>query len=148
MDNKKALVLFSGGVDSTTALAMAVKKYGADKTAALSISYGQKHSKEIEAARKIADYYGTELLELDLSKMFEYSSCSLLKQNEDADIPKESYEEQLKDTDGEPVSTYVPFRNGLFLASAASIALSLEAEIIYYGAHSDRRGGKRLSGLQ
>ena len=37
MDNKKALVLFSGGVDSTTALAMAVKKYGADKTAALSI---------------------------------------------------------------------------------------------------------------
>lgn len=61
---------------------------------------GKKHSKEIEAARKIADYYGTELLELDLSKMFEYSSCSLLKQNEDADIPKESYEEQLKDTDG------------------------------------------------
>lgn len=50
MDNKKALVLFSGGVDSTTALAMAVKKYGADKTAALSVSYGQKHSKEIEAA--------------------------------------------------------------------------------------------------
>ena len=141
MDNKKALVLFSGGVDSTTALAMAVKKYGADKTAALSISYGQKHSKEIEAARKIADYYGTELLELDLSKMFEYSSCSLLKQNEDADIPKESYEEQLKDTDGEPVSTYVPFRNGLFLASAASIALSLEAEIIYYGAHSDDAAG-------
>lgn len=32
--------------------------------------------------------------------MFEYSSCSLLKQNEDADIPKESYEEQLKDADG------------------------------------------------
>ena len=141
MYNKKALVLFSGGVDSTTALAMAVKKYGADETAALSVSYGQKHSKEIEAARKIADYYGVELIELDLSKMFEYSACSLLKQNEDADIPKESYGEQLKNTDGEPVSTYVPFRNGLFLASAASIALSLEAEIIYYGAHSDDAAG-------
>ena len=57
----KALVLFSGGVDSTTCLAIAVDKYGKDNVLALSISYGQKHSKETEAAEKIAAYYGVKL---------------------------------------------------------------------------------------
>ena len=45
----KAMVLFSGGVDSTTALALAVEKYGAEEVLALSIFYGQKHKKELEA---------------------------------------------------------------------------------------------------
>jgi 7-cyano-7-deazaguanine synthase len=43
----KALVLFSGGIDSTTALGLAIKKYGKDQVIALSVSYGQKHDKEI-----------------------------------------------------------------------------------------------------
>ena len=47
----KALVLSSGGVDSTTALGLAVKKYGKENVIALSVSYGQKHTKEIEAAK-------------------------------------------------------------------------------------------------
>ncbi len=136
----KALVLFSGGVDSTTCLALAIDKYGAENVTALSVYYGQKHSKELEAARKIKDYYNVELINLDLSKMFEYSDCSLLSGSEE-EIPHESYSEQIKKTDGKPVSTYVPFRNGLFLASAASIALSLGCEIIYYGAHSDDAAG-------
>ena len=102
--------------------------------------YGQKHSKELEAAQKIKDYYNVELINLDLSKMFEYSDCSLLSGSEE-EIPHESYSEQIKKTDGKPVSTYVPFRNGLFLASAASIALSLGCDIIYYGAHSDDAAG-------
>lgn len=141
MNSYKAVVLFSGGVDSTTALAMAIDKYGRDNVAALSISYGQKHLKEIEAADKIAEYYNVRKFELDLSTMFEYSDCSLLSQNKDSDIPKQSYAQQLAETDGSPVSTYVPFRNGLFLASAASMALSLGAEVIYYGAHSDDAAG-------
>ena len=136
----KALVLFSGGVDSTTCLALAIDKYGAENVTALSVYYGQKHSKELEAAQKIKDYYNVELINLDLSKMFEYSDCSLLSGSEE-EIPHESYSEQIKKTDGKPVSTYVPFRNGLFLASAASIALSLGCEIIYYGAHSDDAAG-------
>lgn len=49
----KALVLFSGGVDSTTCLGLAVDKYGADQVLALSVSYGQKHQKEVEAAGKL-----------------------------------------------------------------------------------------------
>lgn len=136
----KALVLLSGGIDSTTCLAIAVKKHGAENVLALSVSYGQKHSKEIEAAEKVADHYKVRLLTLDLSKIFEGSDCSLLKGSE-AEIPKESYSEQLKETDGAPVSTYVPFRNGLFLASAASIALSNGCREIYYGAHSDDAAG-------
>ena len=69
----KALVLFSGGVDSTTCLGMAIDKYGKDNVIALSISYGQKHTKEIEASNKIVEYYGVEHISLDLEKIFEYS---------------------------------------------------------------------------
>lgn len=136
----KALVLFSGGVDSTTCLGIAVDKYGAEEVLALSIYYGQKHSKEIEAAEKIAAHYGVKLRTLDLALIFADSDCSLLK-GSSAEIPKESYAEQLSETDGAPVSTYVPFRNGLFLSSAASIALSNGCEVIYYGAHSDDAAG-------
>ena len=137
----RALVLSSGGVDSTTALGLAVSKYGAENVTSLSISYGQKHDKEIEAAKKVAAYYGVEQLFLDLSLIFQYSNCSLLKQSSE-EIPEESYAEQIKKTNGEkPVSTYVPFRNGLFLSSAASIALSKDCSLIYYGAHADDAAG-------
>lgn len=136
----KALVLFSGGIDSTTCLGMAVQKYGAQEVLALSVYYGQKHDKEIEAAKKISAYYGVAWKQLDLALIFADSDCSLLR-NSDAEIPKETYAEQLEKTDGTPVSTYVPFRNGLFLSSAASIALSNGCDVIYYGAHSDDAAG-------
>ena len=137
----RALVLSSGGVDSTTCLGLAVSQYGAENVTALAITYGQKHDKEVQAARAVAAHYGVELIELDLSLIFRYdTTCSLLT-GSDAEIPKESYADQLKKTDGKPVSTYVPFRNGLFLSSAASIALSKGCEVIYYGAHSDDAAG-------
>jgi 7-cyano-7-deazaguanine synthase len=75
-----------------------------------------------------------------LAKIFQYSDCSLLSHS-DKEIPKEAYSEQIKKTEGTPVSTYVPFRNGLFLSSAASIALSKNCDVIYYGAHSDDSAG-------
>lgn len=136
----KALVLFSGGVDSTTCLAIAIDRYGKENVIALSVSYGQKHTKEVEAADKIADYYGVEFIKLDLAEMFKYSDCSLL-QHSDKEVPHESYAEQIKKADGSPVSTYVPFRNGLFIASAASIALSKGCGVILYGAHADDAAG-------
>ena len=137
----KAMVLSSGGVDSTTALGLTIKKYGKENVIALSVSYGQKHDKEIQAARAVAEYYGIEQLFLDLSKIFSYSNCSLLKQSTE-EIPEESYAQQIKETGGEkPVSTYVPFRNGLFLSSAASLALSKGCSVIYYGAHADDSAG-------
>lgn len=136
----KALVLFSGGVDSTTCLGMAVEKYGEENVIALSIAYGQKHSREMLSAKRIAEYYGVEHLSLDLSEIFAYSDCSLL-QHSGQEVPQETYAEQLKKTEGKPVPTYVPFRNGLFLVSAASVALSKECEVLYYGAHADDAAG-------
>ena len=137
----KILVLSSGGVDSTTCLAMAVKEVGAENVLALSVYYGQKHDKEIQAAKKVAEYYGVRRMELDLSVIFAGSNCSLLKQSTE-DIPLESYAQQMEETHGErPVSTYVPFRNGLFLSSAASIALSHGCSKIMYGAHADDAAG-------
>ena len=138
---KNALVLTSGGVDSSTALALAVEKYGSDHVIALSISYGQKHTKELEAAKAVADYYKIMQRFLDLALIFKDSNCALLSGSSEA-IPEASYAEQIAQTHGEtPVSTYVPFRNGLFLSAAASIALSNDCEIIYYGAHADDAAG-------
>lgn len=136
----KALVLFSGGLDSTTCLAIAVKEYGAENVIALSIYYGQKHDKEIQAAKKIAEYYGVMLKTLDLTLIFADSDCSLLN-GSDKEIPTGTYAEQLEQSEGKLVSTYVPFRNGLFISSAASVAISNDCNVIYYGAHSDDSAG-------
>ncbi len=136
-----ALVLSSGGVDSTTALALAIQTYGKEHVIALSVSYGQKHDKELQAAKAVAQYYGVEQLFLDLGLIFQYSNCSLLQQSTE-EIPEESYAQQIQKTGGMvPVSTYVPFRNGLFLSAAASIALSKNCSVIYYGAHADDAAG-------
>ena len=136
----RALVLCSGGVDSTTLLAMAVDRYGAENVFALSIAYGQRHTKEVESARAVAQFYGVEQRFLDLAAIFADSNCSLLSHSTQS-VPEESYADQLEHSDGKPVSTYVPFRNGLFLSSAASMALSLGCSVLYYGAHHDDWAG-------
>ncbi len=136
----KALVLFSGGLDSTVCLAMAVEKHGAKNVLALSVSYGQKHKKEIEASEAIAAHYGVERLTLDLGEIFKGSQCTLLE-GAKKDIPHEEYADQLTKSGGTPVSTYVPFRNGLFLSAAAAIALSRGCSEIWYGAHADDGAG-------
>ena len=136
----KTMVLLSGGIDSTTCLSLAVDKYGADEVMALSAIYGQKHSRELDAAKAVAAHYGIKHRVLNLSELFVDSDCSLLSGSNE-DIPLESYSEQLKKTDGKPVSTYVPFRNGLFISAAASVALSNGCTEIYYGAHADDAAG-------
>ena len=136
----KALVLFSGGLDSSVCLGLAVKEYGAEEVLALSVYYGQKHDKEMKASEKVAAHYGVKRITLDLGEIFKDSSCSLL-QGSAEEIPHEEYAEQLKKTEGKAVNTYVPFRNGLFLSSAASIALSHGCTEIWYGAHADDAAG-------
>lgn len=136
----KAVVLLSGGLDSSTCLAVALEKYAPADVLAVNMYYGQRHDKEMQSARKIAQYYGVELMEMDLSVIFTRSDCSLLKGSKQA-IPEGSYEEQQKEAPGKPVSTYVPFRNGLMLSAAASIAVSVGAKTVYYGAHADDAAG-------
>lgn len=139
----KAVVLSSGGVDSTTCVGIACAKYGKENVSTLSVYYGQKHEKELECARKIAEHYGVPHYEVDLSVVLQFSDCSLLKHSS-KEVEHKAYSEQLKETNGNPVATYVPFRNGLFLSAAASLALSIypddEVEV-YCGMHADDAAG-------
>ena len=141
----KALVLSSGGLDSTTCLGIAVNKYGKENVVTASLYYGQKHDKELECARKVAEYYGVRHLEDDISNVMKYAKdvCSLIK-GSDMEIQEKSYEEQIKANDNGRVDSYVPFRNGLFLSIAAAYADSIfpgeECEI-FYGAHADDAAG-------
>ena len=110
MTNQKALVLTSGGIDSTTCLAWAVRDLGAENVLALSMFYGQKHQRGLQAAADVAKWYQVKHLQLDLSNIFQFSDNALLQGSAKA-IPHTDYAEQLATGDG-PVSTYVPFRNG------------------------------------
>lgn len=142
--NTKAIVLSSGGVDSTTAIAYAIDKHGCENVDTVSVFYGQRHDKELECAKAIAEYYKVPHYELDLSEVFKLSNCSLLASS-DEEIPEMSYAEQIE-TNGEgKVSTYVPFRNGLMLSAVASLAISLHPDspcTIYIGAHADDAAGE------
>lgn len=130
----KAIVLSSGGLDSTTCLAMAVKNHGAENVMALTMYYGQKHDKELECAKKVAKHYKVKQTELNLAKVFEGSECTLLKDSPKP-IPKGTYKDQKEKTD--EISTYVPYRNGIFLSVATALALINGYKYIYYGAHAD-----------
>ena len=136
----KALVLCSGGLDSTTLLARMVARYGREAVVALRISYGQRHSRELAAAEIVTTHYGVPLHTLALASVFAQSDCSLLAHGQAA-IPHGTYADQGAEEGGAPVSTYVPFRNGLFLSAAASVALSLDCTVLCYGAHSDDAAG-------
>lgn len=138
---KKAVVLLSGGIDSTTCLALAVDELGTKNVLALNMLYGQKHDRELESAKAVAEHYGVPYYEMDMSVVMQYSDCPLLKHS-DRSIKHESYGDQLKEKGGSGiVDTYVPFRNGLFLSAAASFAMSMGASYVLYGAHADDAAG-------
>ena len=142
-----AVVLSSGGLDSSTLVGMVVDLYGAENVTTISAYYGQKHVTELSCADKIARYYGVEHMEMDLSETFKYSNCSLLMDSTE-EIKHESYAEQIAKNGEGMVSTYVPFRNGLLLSTVASIAMSLleggkhDRAFIYLGAHADDAAGE------
>lgn len=139
--NKKALVLSSGGVDSTTCVGIAVNELGSENVSTVSVFYGQKHNKELECAEKVAEFYNVKHYVLDLSNVLQYSNCSLMK-NSTEEIPMMSYAEQIE-KNGKP-STEVPLRNGLMLMAVGSLAMQLypEADVdIYIGAHADDAAG-------
>lgn len=142
---KKAIVLSSGGVDSTTCISVAINDVGEENVTTVSVYYGQKHSKELECAQKVADYYGVAHRVIDLSKtgIMDGSNCPLLAQSTEK-IPEHSYAEQIAENGEGMVSTYVPFRNGLMLASMAAVAMSIYPDDdvdIYLGAHADDAAG-------
>ena len=134
--SKRVMVLFSGGIDSTTCLTKAIKENGNNNVMALTLLYGQKHAKEIESAKAISEYYDINLIIEDITQVFRFDKkCTLLKGNSEVQLAP--YQIQSEQKQNKPIDTYVPFRNGLMLSYATAIALSLDYELIYYGAHAD-----------
>ena len=141
MKAKKKVVLLSGGIDSTTCLAMACASVGSGDILALNCYYGQKNKREMDSAKAISKHYGVELMELDLASIFAISNCPMLSHSERA-VEQKTYGEQTEKTEGKkPISSYVPFRNGIMLAAAVSVAYSLGADEVWYGAHADDAEG-------
>ena len=122
MENKKAVVLVSGGLDSVTALAIAQDRVF--DCYALSIDYGQRHHSELDAAKRVADAAGVPLkvLALDLRAV---GGSALTA---DIDVPE-------KETSGIPI-TYVPARNTIMLSLALAYAEVLGADDIFIGVNA------------
>lgn len=135
----KSIVLSSGGVDSTTCLGIAVNRFGNENVISLACYYGQRLNKELECSTKIAEFYNVRHIELDLQDIFKYSDCPLMLGSTQK-VPLETYGDQIKKNGEGKVSTYVPFRNGLMLSCASTLAQSIypdEDVYIYLGAHAD-----------
>lgn len=122
----KAVVLLSGGLDSTTTLAQAIAD--GHEVVALSFRYGQRHSKELDSAANVAKYYGVRhvIVDIDLS-MFRSALT-----NKDIEVPENRDESQM----GSDIPvTYVPARNIIMLSVAAGLCESVDADRIYIGAN-------------
>jgi 7-cyano-7-deazaguanine synthase len=130
-ENVGAVVLLSGGVDSTTCLALAVRDHGVPATLALSFDYGQKHRAEIEHARTVAQHYSVQHQVVQLPNVFRGSGSTLIDGG--PSNPVVSYDEL---AEGQSPA-YVPFRNGLMLSTATALALVREAQAVYFGAHAE-----------
>ncbi len=126
MNNARAVVLLSGGLDSTTVLALA-RSEGLE-CHCLTVDYGQRHRIELEAAARVAEIFGAashRVLELDL-RVIGGSALT-----DDIDVPK----------DGDPESaevpvTYVPARNTVMLALLLGLAEVVEADQLFIGANA------------
>jgi 7-cyano-7-deazaguanine synthase len=123
----KAIVLFSGGLDSTV-LATQMKQE-ATETRLLSIDYGQRHAKELDHSQKVADHLGLAHEILKLTQLGQILGGSSLT-DKSITLPEGHYaEESMK-------STVVPNRNMILLALAGGHALSLSFDTIAYAAHA------------
>jgi 7-cyano-7-deazaguanine synthase len=125
---KRAVVLLSGGIDSTTTLAIAISD--GYEVYALSFDYGQRHHIETEAARRVADSLGVKehrIAKIDL-RVFGGSALT-----DDVEVPKRHSESEIGH--GIPV-TYVPARNTIFLAYALAWAEVIPASDIFLGVNA------------
>lgn len=125
--DKKALVVFSGGMDSTVGVYWAVKNYREVET--LSFNYGSKHNDmEYSYAQKTCEKLGLKNVRISLDFVNQFFKSDLLKSG--GEIPEGHYAaENMK-------STVVPFRNGIMLAIAAGYAESQGCDVLVLGNHA------------
>lgn len=120
----KAVVLLSGGLDSATCLAMA--RAEGFECHALTISYGQRHSIELEAARRVAESLGAKEHRFVHVELDQIGGSAL---TDEIDVPKD------EENEGIPV-TYVPARNTVFLAIALGFCEVIEANDLFIGVNA------------
>ena len=120
--NQDAIVLFSGGQDSTTCLYWALREFR--NVHALCYSYGQRHSEEVENAKRLAEKANVEFTLLDTTVISQLAPNSLT--NKDILMDKEK-------PDNAYPNTFVPGRNLLFLTFAATIAYAKDIRHIVTG---------------
>ena len=125
---KKAVVLLSGGLDSTTALAVA--RSAGYELYAMSFRYGQRHSLELESASRVASAIGVEK---HLIANFDLRAIGGSALTDQIEVPKERGAEEI--ASGIPV-TYVPARNTIFLSFALAWAEVLGAQDIFIGVNA------------
>ena len=123
---ERAIVLSSGGIDSTTAMAIAKSK--GKEIYALSFRYGQRHSLELEASKKIARFLGAKIHKIIDIDLRQFGGSAL---TDDIIVPKH---DTLDEVCGDEIPvTYVPARNTIFLSYAMAWAEVLKASSIYIG---------------
>lgn len=123
---KKAVVIYSGGMDSFTVLHRAL----ADgfEVYPLSFHYGQRHSKELDCAAAVCEQLGLAHKLVDIRSINTLLAGSALTDN--IEVPAADYAE------GNMKATVVPNRNMILLSLAIGYAVSIDADEVYYGAHS------------
>jgi len=130
-DTQKAVVILSGGMDSTISMRLAVQKYGAKNVFALSFFYGQKQAAELTQAAISTNMLGVKHKILDLSILGEISEGFSANTSKDIKMPT------IKDVLGDPrPKTYVPNRNMILMSIAAAFAEVEGAEIVLSGFQS------------
>jgi 7-cyano-7-deazaguanine synthase len=124
--NNHVIILVSGGLDSTTVLAISKEK--GEKIHAISFDYGQRHAIELESAKKVADYYKVphQIVKIDLRQI----GGSAL--TDDIAVPKDR---SVTEMSGSIPITYVPGRNTIFLSFAMAFAEITSSQAIYIGAN-------------
>ena len=127
-NTKGAIVVLSGGMDSTIALRLCVEKYGKDNVRALTYFYGQKQSIEIEKAKFTTSKLGVKHKVFDLSVLGDISKGFSANVDTDMNMPT------IKDVLGDPQpKTYVPFRNMILNSLAFSFAEANKASHVFTG---------------
>lgn len=119
---KRAVVLLSGGLDSSTVLGMATQ--GGYACTALSFRYGQRHTVELERAAKVAAHFGADHRVIDIN-IGSFGGSALTDEN--IVVPTDGTE------DGVIPLTYVPGRNTVFIAVGLSLAEAIDAERVFLG---------------
>lgn len=139
---KKAVVIFSSGLDSSTLLYDCLDKFS--DVSAISFQYGSKHNRfELKKAKQTCIKLKVEHQVIDLRKIFIHLNSALLIGGDK--IPQGHYE------DKNMKQTVIPFRNGIFLSTAVAVADNIKADTVFYGAHAGdhclKQGTKILTNI-